>query len=200
MKSKIIAIAGLSGAGKSTVAISLLDKYPEKFALVHLDDYFKKKIEIPTLFGMTNWDDPDAIDFEKMLGDLNQLITGHSINIRTKSEKYNPQYHVTDTKINYTIEPKPIIILEGYLSIWNQTIRNIVEKSFFLTIDPAISIARKTKTKNPEYEEKILIPMFKKHVKPTQQFADYIIDVSILTKQEVLEEIESYLKSTKILA
>lgn len=49
MNSLIIGIAGGSGSGKSTVAVSLCKKYPDQFALLHVDDYFKKKEDAPKL-------------------------------------------------------------------------------------------------------------------------------------------------------
>ncbi len=43
---KLLGIAGGSGTGKSTLSISLVQKYPTIFGLVHLDDYFKSREDV----------------------------------------------------------------------------------------------------------------------------------------------------------
>jgi len=89
---KIIGMAGGSGSGKSTVAIALCKKYPEKFALLHLDDYFKKTEEVPKLEGFTNWESPESIRFDDLFKDIKSLSEGREIKVLTKSELYNPNY------------------------------------------------------------------------------------------------------------
>ena len=68
---KIIAIAGGSGSGKSTVAFALKDKYPDKISIVHLDDYQlhgENRSKVPFLDGIRNWD-PDVIDWWSLITD-----------------------------------------------------------------------------------------------------------------------------------
>lgn len=191
----IVGIAGGSGSGKSTVAVALCKKYLEKIALLHIDDYFKKKEQVSTLGGFTNWDHPDSIDFERIHDDLASLKSGKSVKMVTKSELYNPNYdHSLKNKIEYTIEPKPIVILEGYLALWDQAIRDMFDYKVYLDIPIEESTKRRSANKfalDQEYFLKVLAPMHQKHVEPTKKYADLIIDVSNINSDEVFSEVEA---------
>ncbi len=130
-KTHCIGIAGGSGSGKSTLAVALAKKYPEQIAVLHLDDYGAKKENIPMLNGFLNREHPDAIRFDDLHRDLHALQNGHAITVRTKSELYNPGYTLEDdNKIEYTIEPKHIIIVEGYLVFHDTRIRDLMDKKY----------------------------------------------------------------------
>lgn len=191
----IIGIAGGSGSGKSTVAVALCKKYPEKIALLHIDDYFKTKEQVPMLEGFTNWDHPESIDFEHISNDLASLKTGKSVKIVTKSELYNPSYnHLLKNKIEHTVESKPIVILEGYLALCDQTIRDLLDYKVYLDIPIEESTKRRSANKfalDQEYFSKVLVPMHQKYVEPTKTYADLVIDVSNIDPDEVFREVEA---------
>lgn len=52
MKPYVLGLCGGSGAGKSTLAFGLEDSYPGKVTVLHLDDYFRPKAEVPVLHGI----------------------------------------------------------------------------------------------------------------------------------------------------
>ena len=190
MSNIIIAIAGASGAGKSTAAITLVKKYPERIALLHVDDYFRKKEEVPLLHNMLNWDDPRALNFEKLLLDLHSLQDGQPVTVRTKSEFYHPDYAGNDTKIHVTISPKPVILLEGFMALWHPEVRKLLTASVFLDMSAEASLKRRKRFENSEYTTKILLPMIEEHVRPTRAFATSLMDVSTLDAQAVFERVE----------
>lgn len=185
----MIGIAGGSGSGKSTVAIRLCKKYPEKVAVVHVDDYFKRKQEVPLLEGFTNWDHPDAVNFERIFKDLILLKNGQSVTILTKSELYNPDYRQSlNNKIEYCIEPKPIIILEGYLALWDKEVRDLLDHKVYLDIPIEESVMRRSANKfllDQEYFLKVLLPMHRAYVEQTKKYADMVIDVTHKDADEV---------------
>lgn len=186
----IIGIAGGSGSGKSTVAVSLSKKYPDKIALLHIDDYFKNKEQVPILKGFTNWDHPDSIDFKKIYRDLVSLKNGNSVKVFTKSELYNPNYnHSLQNKIEYVIESKPVVILEGYLTLWDKMVRDMFDYKLYFDIPIEDSTKRRSMNKfilDQEYFSKVLLPMHKKYVEHTKIYTDLIIDVSTKSANEVL--------------
>ena len=105
----MIGIAGGSGVGKSTLAIGLAKKYPDKIALLHVDDYFKSAEDAPRQGDLVNWDHPDAIRFDDLCHDIVSLMHDKPVTVMTKSELYNPDYKLElRNKIEYTIQPKPI--------------------------------------------------------------------------------------------
>ncbi len=190
MRNKIIGLAGASGAGKSTVAFALTKKYADKITLLQLDDYFRKKKEVPLLHGMKNWDDPRALNFEKLLDDLLLLSSNQPAVIRTKSELYNPDYPRTDTKIYVTVEPNPIILLEGFMALWHPQIRELFTTSIFLDMSAEASLKRRKRFETGDYTEKILMPMIAKYVRPTKIFANHVIDVSTLDAPATLAAVQ----------
>lgn len=74
MNKQIVFVCGLSGVGKSFIVNKFVEKHPE-FAYVDLDTFYK--IEKPTVKlsngkVVTNWDDPEAIEWD----DFNTFING----------------------------------------------------------------------------------------------------------------------------
>ncbi len=189
-----IGIAGGSGSGKSTLAVALCKKYPDRCAVVHLDDYFVSTAEAPKLAGFTNWDHPDAIRFDDLLRDLQMLKNNLPIRVMTKSELYNPEYRAeSKNKIEYTIAPKPIIILEGYLALHDPRIREMLDYKIYLDLSIEESAKRRSANKfalDPDYFSQILVPMHRQYVEPTRQYADLVVDVSYMNQEEVVSMVE----------
>ena len=92
-------------------------------------------------------------------------------------------------RIPVVIEPKLIIILEGYLSLWNAEVRERMDDSLFLDAGHDLRMNRRVHFLNSEYEQKVLIPMHAQFIEPTKKFARHIIDVTDLTKEEVFEKV-----------
>ena len=105
----VLGIAGGSGTGKSTLAFALMDKYPEQISILHFDDYQKVGEEIPLLHGFANWDHPEAVDFEKLVHDLNTLKNGEAITVGTWcDERVNPNFAHTKKRVPMQIQPKAL--------------------------------------------------------------------------------------------
>lgn len=195
---KVVGIAGGSGAGKSTLCVNLCRKYPEKFCIMHLDDYFKKEEYVPMLDGFKNYDHPDALRFDDFLSDLSKLKSGEAIKLRSRGQLYNPEYGKSvKNKIEVEILPKPIILAEGYLVLYDERIRNLMDSKIFLDLPIEESLKRRVTagkgTYDGEYYLKVLIPMHKEYVEPTRLFADKSIDVSNLSREEVASIFEGFI-------
>jgi uridine kinase len=192
---KLIGIAGGSGSGKSTVAASLCKKHPDLFALVHVDDYAKKIELVPTIGDMKNWDHPDLLRFDDLYNDLVSLLNGKAISVITKSEFYNPNYDISiRNKKEQIIGAKPFIILEGFLALHDERIRNLMDLKIFLDITIEESSKRRSANKfvpSQQYFEKVLVPMHKAFVEPTKEYADVVIDVTNMDANEVYKRVES---------
>jgi|SRR3989344_227162 len=188
---KIVGIAGGTGSGKSTLAIGLYRRYPDKIALMHLDDYFVEPEHAPIVNGIINWDDPSAIRFDDLYRDIVSLMHGKSVIVMTKSELYNPGYDPElRNKIPYVIEPKPVILVEGYFTFYDMHVRELMARKIYLDIPIVESLKRRTKGGSSEYYRDILIPMHKKFIEPTKQYADLVIDVAKSGIDEVHDAVE----------
>lgn len=195
MKPIFIGIAGGTGAGKSTLCTALMDKYPDKIGLIQLDDYFKPSAQVPKFEEHTNWDHPDALFLDKLSNDLTELSQGKSVIINTKNERLNPDYKKTNKRIPVEFQPKPIMLVEGYLVLFDERIRKFLTTSIWLDVDHDTRWSRRVHFKYPEYEEKVLLPMHKKYAEPTKQYAAQVIDVSNLSKEEVLGKADNIVKN-----
>src|SRR3990167_6286082 len=118
MRRIAVGIGGGSGAGKSTLGESLAAREPDTFALIQLDDYFRKSDKVPTVDGRKNRDHPESLDFDKFVHDLAELKAGRSVILMTKNHKYNPLYDETKTKVRIEVSPKPIILAEGFMILY----------------------------------------------------------------------------------
>ncbi|HLC66169.1 MAG TPA: hypothetical protein VJK52_00850 [Candidatus Nanoarchaeia archaeon] len=193
-KSRVIGLAGGSGAGKSAVAYALRDRYPEVISVLHLDDYHKAPIDIPQHQGKLNWDHPDAIDFQQLINDLSELHAGKIITVETKNPKDNPDYHQTRTRVPITIAPKPVIILEGFLTLWHPEVRKLLDVSVYLDAPGELRLQRRTKFLDSAYQDEVLLPMHASFIEPTKQYAQYIISIADKPLARVVEEFENVIK------
>ena len=195
MQPIFIGIAGGTGAGKSSLCTALQDKYHDKIGLIQLDDYFKPAAEVPMVNGIESWDSPESLYLEKLARDLAKLSQGNPVVINTKNARLNPEYVKTEKRIPVEFQPKPIMLVEGYLVLYDERVRKLLNTSIWLDTDHDTRWARRVHFKNPEYEEKVLKPMHKKFVEPTKQYAEHVIDVSNLSKEEVFSQVENILKA-----
>ena len=204
MRNKLILIAGGSGSGKSTLAVNLYKAHSEAFALVQMDDYYKTAGDAPKLSdGTPNWDTPEALRFDDLVVDVERLLNGTQITIFTKSELHNPGYRAAlKNKTECMIEPRPIIILEGYLCLYEERLRTLADLSIYLDMPIEESVHRRSSNKfdaSRDYLESILIPVHRQFVEPTRQFADEIIEVARLGREELLAAAEGILRARDFL-
>ncbi len=202
MNSRLIGIAGGSGSGKSTACYKLVDKYPDLFEVINLDDYQKKKTDpdLPMLANKINWDHPDIIDWDKLISDINDLMSGKSVTIDVWSHRSNPDYSSHGNMMPRTIQPKSIMLLEGYLALYNQQLNSLYDTKYYLELDDETRGQRRGKNDvidDPQYEEKVLLPMHKQFVEPTKNLADVVLDVSAMSVEQAASKLYEDLKNEK---
>ncbi len=195
---RIIGIAGGSGSGKSTVSYALIDQEPEVFEILNLDDYQRLKSEpnLPMLAGMINWDHPDIIRWNDLIANVQKLREGDTITIDSWAHRSNPDYAHHGQMTARTITPKPVLIVEGYLALYNATLNQFFDQKIYLDLDAQTRSQRRDKgtlTGDAEYQVKVLEPMFQQFVEPTRLNADIIIDVSAKTIAQVAQTIRTAL-------
>lgn len=191
---KIIGIAGGSGAGKSTVSYHLVDTYPEIFQVLNFDDYQIQDVneESPRYAAMVNWDHPDIIRWDDLIEDITKISNGKTIEIMSWSHRSNPDYKHHGKMKRHEIQPRPILIVEGYLSLYDSRLRKLYDTSFYFDLDEETRTKRRDKDTivgNKDYLEKVLKPMYKKYVAPTRKYADCVIDTANLSVEETAQKI-----------
>ena len=181
-KVTVIGIAGGTGCGKTTVVKRLVEALPPHFvAVVPLDSYYNENI------GMTdeerhsiNFDHPDAFDWKLLHKQVNDLRHGKAIEQPTYS-------YLICNRLPETIhvEPKPVIIIEGIMTLINKKLRDLMDLKVFVDADPDERLIRniqrdtidrgRTVSMVVDRYLKVLKPMHEQFIEPTKRFADIII-------------------------
>jgi uridine kinase len=201
--SYVLAVCGGSGSGKSTLAFGLQDRFPGQVLILHIDDYFRPESEVPVLQGMASWDDPQAVYSDKMINDLAQLKAGETVTVKTKSPRLNPDFLKTGARIPVEFEPRPLIVVEGFLALHFQGLRKLYDYAIYLDVPFEVHTSRRVHGKlhnfSTEYDEKVLKPMHEQYVTPSRQYADLTLQVGAMNQQQVLEKVISMLQLDSML-
>jgi len=195
VKPKFVGIAGGTGAGKSTVCMALHEKYPDTIGVIQLDDYFKPDPEKPQMGGVVNADHPDALYWDRLIHALGELAAGRSVMVNTKNLRLNPDYAKTKQRISVQCDPKPIMLIEGFLILHDEHVRKFLNTTIWLDVPHDVRWERRVHFKNDEYEQKVLKPMHEQYAEPSKRYAEHIIDVTKLTKEKTQKQVEDIIFS-----
>ena len=178
----IIGIAGGSGSGKTTVVKRIAKALPPHcVAVVPLDSYYNDTTELtPEQRKQINFDHPDAFDWKLLNRHLHELRDGNAIEQPTYS-------YIISNRLPETIhvEPKPVIILEGIMTLHYKKLRDMMDLKIFVDTDADGRLIRnirrdvvergRTVDQVLERYERVLKPMHDQFIEPTKQYADLII-------------------------
>lgn len=178
---RILAIAGGSCSGKSTLAAYLRDYIGAAHCrVVRQDDYYH---DIRERGGspMANFDIPEALDFA--------LLRGNLLSFKNNQATALPTYDFTTHQRRTPTEPRnprPLIIVEGILLLGQPELRDIFDHSLYIKCDTELRLSRRLErdtTERGRSREDVLRqfheqvePAQKQHVSPSQIHADLVID------------------------
>lgn len=197
---RVIAIAGGSGSGKSTLTQHLIEKYPKQFEVLSFDDYQRvgeNKLDLPHYKGIVNWDHPDIIRWSDIIVDIKKLQKGEEVITNSWSRLPRELAQKDNSTIEVIINPRPILIVEGYLALYNDDLNGLYDKKIFLSLNEKTRNARrraarggKDSTSGVEgYIEKVLNPMHRRYVEPTRIKANLVVDVAGLGTDQLAQKI-----------
>ena len=178
---KIIAIAGGSASGKSSIVKYIDDYFKDDLTVIGHDNYYKAHDDINfEQRSKLNYDYPGAFDNDLFYKDVVKLQAGKSIKMPT----YDYRIHTRSSE-TVTINPTKIILIEGILVLEDKRIRNITDTKVFIDADSDVRLQRRilrdTKERDRSLESvleqfiKQVKPMHEKYVEPTKKYADIII-------------------------
>ncbi|MSS78489.1 uridine kinase [Anaerococcus sp. AGMB00486] len=181
MESKIIAIAGGSASGKSTIVDYIKNYFADDLFVMGHDNYYKAHNDIPfEKREKLNYDEPNAFDNEMFIRDLKRLKSGKEIDMPI----YDYNIHTRSDKTVH-VSPKKIILIEGILVLYDKMIRDITDTMVFVDADSDVRLQRRilrdTKERSRSLDSvltqyiKQVKPMHEKYVEPTKKYADIII-------------------------
>ena len=178
----IIGIAGGTGSGKTTVVKKIVEALPPHYvAVVPLDSYYNDTTEMTEEERHAiNFDHPDAFDWKLLIKQVNELRKGYAIEQPTYS-------YIKCNRLPETIhvEPKPVIIIEGIMTLLNKKLRDMMDLKIFVDADSderlirniqrdIVERGRDVKMVVDRYLE-VLKPMHEQFIEPTKRYADVII-------------------------
>ena len=181
-KTTIIGIAGGTGSGKTTVVKNIVNALPPHYvAVVPLDSYYNDTSAMTEEERHAiNFDHPDAFDWKLLAKHVNDLRNGIAIEQPTYS-------YLLCNRLKETIhvEPKPVIIIEGIMTLLNKRLRDIMDLKIFVDADPDERLIRniqrdtidrgRTVSMVVERYLEVLKPMHEQFIEPTKRYADLII-------------------------
>tara|TARA_B100001093_G_scaffold15320_1_gene14049 strand:+ start:131 stop:739 length:609 start_codon:yes stop_codon:yes gene_type:complete len=178
----IVAIAGGTGSGKTTLAKKIIDSYQNiKINYLSLDSYYKDFSQMSfTERSKINFDHPNSIDFDLFYQQINEYLTGSDIKTPTYSYKRHKRL-----KKKGNLRQGDLLIVDGILILLKKSIRDFFDLSIFLKVNSSERLKRRIRRDiNERGRSKIEIsdrfynmikPMHKKYVKPSKNFADVVL-------------------------
>ncbi len=178
----IIGITGGTGSGKTTVVEQIIAELPkDEVCVISQDSYYKdtshltydERVEI-------NFDHPNSIDFELLVGHLQELRNGKSFE--------QPVYSFVNhnrTAETFTTFPRKVVIVEGILILTHPDIREMFDIKVYVHADSDERLIRRLKRdmadRGRDLNEVLnryqntLKPMHQQFIEPTKEFADIIV-------------------------
>ena len=178
----IIGIAGGTGSGKTTVVKKIVQALPPHYvAVVPLDSYYNDTSHMTEEERLAiHFDHPDAFDWKLLNKQLNMLRKGQPIEQPTYS-------YILCNRLPETVhvEPKPVIIIEGIMTLFDKKLRDLMDLKIFVDTDSDERLIRnitrdvveRGRTVDMVLERylNVLKPMHEQFIEPTKKYADLII-------------------------
>lgn len=178
----IIGIAGGTGSGKTTVVRKIAEALPpHHVVVVPLDSYYNDTSHMTEEERHAiNFDHPDAFDWKLLIKQVNELRNGQAVEQPTYS-------YIKCNRLKETlhVEPKPVIIIEGIMTLLNKKLRDMMDLKIFVDTDSDERLIRniqrdiidrgRTVSMVVERYLKVLKPMHEQFIEPTKRYADVII-------------------------
>ena len=178
----VIAIAGGSGSGKTTVANVIMERIgKEHIASLPHDAYYKDLSDLaPSQRASINFDHPDSLDTALLITHIKQLKEYRPVDLPVYDFKTHSR-----TAQTIRIEPQPVILVEGILIFTEAELRKLFDIKIFVDTDADIRFIRRLQrdiTERGRSTESVVNqylstvrPMHLEFVEPSKRYADVII-------------------------
>ena len=203
MRSVILGIAGGTGSGKTFIVDNLVNAYTSNnINVINLDSYYKDLSHMGHQDRVKqNFDHPDSIDIDLIISHLKQISDGNNVDIPI----YDFSNHIR-LETTKTISQSNVIIVEGIFALHYMQLRKLYTLNVFIETSEDIRfqrrLSRDTKERGrtissvKDQFESTVLPMHKKFIRPSKQFADLIIDgnsniINII--RSIKEKIDTYM-------
>jgi len=182
MESIVIAIAGGSASGKTTLANTILERMgAERIAYIPHDAYYHNLEKLPAeLREGPNFDHPDSLETNLFIEHLRALRRGESVAIPV----YDFATHSRTDQVR-VIESRPVVLAEGILIFTDRHLRSLFDVMIYVDTDLDICFIRRLqrdiKERGRTLESVIdqwlttVRPMHLEFVEPSKRYAHIIV-------------------------
>ncbi|MCJ1477702.1 Uridine kinase [Lambiella insularis] len=184
----IIAIAGSSGSGKSSLALEIVSSLNLPWVIIlSMDSFYKPLTSEQSARAFKNefdFDSPKAIDFDVLVERLKDLKHGKVAEIPI----YSFQKHQREDRTISIYSPH-VLVLEGIFALYDPRILELVDMKIFAEADADLCLSRRiirdVRDRGRDIEGCIkqwfsfVKPNFIRYVEPQRDIADIIIPRSI---------------------
>ncbi|UZP75038.1 uridine kinase [Candidatus Paraluminiphilus aquimaris] len=178
---KLIAVVGASGSGKSSVVARLTAGREGRISVVHADSYYRDLSHLTfEERDRVNYDHPDAIEFERLCKDLRSLKAGQ----RIEAPVYDFSVHNRAAETQ-GIDATDVVIVEGILVLADPITVELIDKIVFIETSLATCLKRRIERDRTErgrsersvrdFWETRAAPMFLQYVAPWRDRADLVL-------------------------
>ncbi|MBW3552067.1 MAG: uridine kinase [Gemmatimonadetes bacterium] len=179
----LLGVAGGSGSGKTTVVRRIIAALgaADEVGVIHHDSYYRDASALPPdERALINYDHPDSLETDLLIRHLEALLRGEPVEVPV----YDFTNHVR-TRETERVEPRPVVIVDGILILWDRTLRDLMDVKIFVDADADVRLARRLRRdvqergRNAEsvldqYMETVR-PMHLEFVEPSKRYADVIL-------------------------
>ena len=160
--------------------------------VIGLDAYYRDLVHLPLeQRALSNFDIPDALDGELLIGHMRRLASGAAADIPV----YDFTRHIRSAAVQ-RVEPSAFVVVEGLFTLHWEDLRRLLDVKVFVTAEHEVCLARRIERdvrergRTPEsvlqqYAATVR-PMADKHVLPTRRFADMVLDGTGSLDQSVM--------------
>ncbi|CAH0025507.1 unnamed protein product [Clonostachys rhizophaga] len=175
----IIAIAGSSGSGKSSISQAIV----RKLNLPWVDSFYKTLTPAQSKLAFANeydFDSPEAIDFDILVERLRDLKAGKRAEIPVYS--FSKHQRLEETTSIYSPH---VLILEGIFALYDPRVLDLIDMGIYCEADADTCLSRRilrdVRERGRDVEGCIkqwfgfVKPNFEKYVEPQRKVADLIV-------------------------
>ncbi|HCZ05770.1 MAG: uridine kinase [Thermotogota bacterium] len=199
----LVAVVGGSGAGKTSVATTIAERFGDRCGILSLDDYYRDLPEGVDPRDI-NFDSPQAFDFDLFKEHLIMLKKGETVMVPS----YNMITFRREPSKEKPFHPRKLIVVEGILVLHREDLRDLFDLSIYIDA-PADErlirrIERDTRERGRSLESilnqyrRYVMPAFRAFVEPQKYYCDIVLPWGVENRaglQMILNAIENMLRN-----